>query len=172
MMLVSLIKGVVVIIADKHRSLYQITYPFLWRRLEYLAGFVGDCDPNVAAIVLYGSVARGTAHAESDVDLLILVKEERQFFSPSLPHLGVHMLTLTEDHVPWSRLDFAWAFSPFVDQLECQYMTDDLIANIQRDGILVHRQPGMRLPFWIEQLHEYGQWKEEMIRQIQTWATT
>lgn len=149
---------------DERRELLRITYPFLWQRLDYLTTLVQETDPNILALVLYGSVARGTANAESDVDILIMVADERQFSQQS--DRGVHLLVMTEDAVPWPSLDFAWAISPFVEPLDGRYMTEDLLANIQHDGILIFRRPGSALPAWMGQLPHYLQWKAQIARQL------
>lgn len=39
------------------------------------AGLVGRLGPSLLAAVLYGSVARGTAEPESDLDLLVVLRE-------------------------------------------------------------------------------------------------
>jgi len=49
----------------------------LARVREVLAGHYG---PRLAGVVLYGSVARGTAEPESDVDLLVLLRGEFDYF--------------------------------------------------------------------------------------------
>lgn len=36
--------------------------------------------PRLAGLVLYGSVARGTAETESDIDLLVLLRDELDYF--------------------------------------------------------------------------------------------
>ena len=138
------------------RPFYRTAYPWLWKRLEYLAALVRTTDPNVVAIILYGSVARGVADEQSDVDLLVLVDDEQAYSSLGSPHAGVRLLTQTYDQVPWPTLSFAWAFSPFVDVVDGHYLTEDLIANIQRDGVLVYRRRDVALPAWASQLRLYA----------------
>jgi hypothetical protein len=116
------------------------------KRLEYLAALARATDPNVIAIILYGSVARGVADEQSGVDLVILVADEQAYSSSGSPNSGVRLLIQTYDHVPWPSLSIAWAFSPFVDMVDGHYLTEDLIANIQRDGVLVYRRSDGTLP--------------------------
>lgn len=77
------------------RPFYRTAYPWLWKRLEYLAALVRTTDPNVVAIILYGSVARGVADEQSDVDLVVLVDDEQAYSSLGSPHAGVRLLTQT-----------------------------------------------------------------------------
>ena len=41
---------------------------------ELVAGFLKIIDEQLVSVILYGSVARGTASTESDVDVALLVK--------------------------------------------------------------------------------------------------
>ena len=41
---------------------------------ELVAGILAVIDGNVSSIVLYGSVARGTATGESDVDIALIIQ--------------------------------------------------------------------------------------------------
>jgi hypothetical protein len=146
---------------------YRIAYPWLWRRLEYLAARARAADPNVVAIILYGSVARSVADEQSDVDLVILVDDEQAYSSSGTPHAGVRLLTQTYAHVPWPSLSMAWAFSPFVDVVNGPYLTEDLTANIRRDGVLVYRRVDATLPAWATELRPYAEWKDDLATRLQ-----
>ncbi len=52
-------------------------------RLEDWAGRLGQ-DPNVLAVVLFGSLARGDATAASDADVLVLLRDSSASFSGRL----------------------------------------------------------------------------------------
>lgn len=43
---------------------------------ELVAGLLSICGEKISAIILYGSVARGTAEPDSDVDIALLLNEE------------------------------------------------------------------------------------------------
>jgi len=53
----------------------------------------------VSRLLIYGSKARGTAHAESDLDLLLIVKNEAARLKRELRHIG-YLLAATSDAVP------------------------------------------------------------------------
>ena len=80
--------------------------------------------PDTASLWLYGSRARGTAHADSDWDLLILLDEEQQK-STDFAHYAYPFTLMASAHdqmvIPqiytkkqWQRL----SFTPFVKNVE------------------------------------------------------
>jgi len=54
---------------------WQKQYPDKAELLERCAAAIRQIVPD-AEVILYGSVARGDDHAESDIDLLVLVSQE------------------------------------------------------------------------------------------------
>ncbi|HYG65137.1 MAG TPA: nucleotidyltransferase domain-containing protein [Thermoanaerobaculia bacterium] len=52
-----------------------IDRPALLRELEERAARLGRDHPEIAEVVLFGSVARGSATPESDIDILLIVDE-------------------------------------------------------------------------------------------------
>ena len=53
----------------------------------------------VSQLLIYGSKARGTAHAESDLDVLLIVKNEAAARKRDLRRIG-YLLAATSDAVP------------------------------------------------------------------------
>jgi predicted nucleotidyltransferase len=53
----------------------------------------------VSRLLLYGSKARGTAHADSDLDVLLIVKNEAARLKRELRHIG-YLLAATSDALP------------------------------------------------------------------------
>jgi predicted nucleotidyltransferase len=53
----------------------------------------------VHEMLIYGSKARGQAHAESDLDVLVIVKNEARRFQRELRRIG-YMLAATSDVLP------------------------------------------------------------------------
>jgi predicted nucleotidyltransferase len=53
----------------------------------------------VSRLLLYGSKARGTAHADSDLDVLLIVKNEAAQLKRELRHIG-YLLAATCDALP------------------------------------------------------------------------
>jgi predicted nucleotidyltransferase len=53
----------------------------------------------VGQLLVYGSKARGTAHAESDLDVLLIVKNEAAAHKRDLRRIG-YLLAATSDAVP------------------------------------------------------------------------
>ncbi len=53
----------------------------------------------VSRLLLYGSKARGTAHADSDLDVLLIVKNELARLKRELRHIG-YSLAATSEALP------------------------------------------------------------------------
>ncbi len=82
--------------------------PAAVRRLEALARALCDRDPNIAAVVLFGSLATGGATPSSDADLLIVLRQDDRRVIDRVPEcirpfeglgLAVQVLPWTEDEV-------------------------------------------------------------------------
>lgn len=80
--------------------------------------------PSSASLWLYGSRARGTAHADSDWDLLILLDEERQKSSDFTNYAYPFTLMASEEDqmiIPQIYTKKQWnqmQFTPFVKNVE------------------------------------------------------
>ena len=86
----------------------------------------------VLAVVLYGSVARGEADRRSDIDLWVLVREDRMGNQRRANHVRQ---SLEEDTFDGNR----YAFEIDVEGLQAIPNYEDELREILRDGIAVHR---------------------------------
>lgn len=97
--------------------------------------------PGVIAVYLFGSVARGTARPESDVDVAVLIDH-----APS-PRLGGPRFTLEGD--------LERALGRRVDLVLLNDAPVDLRARILRDGrLLLDRVPAARIAFEVRTRNE------------------
>ncbi len=86
----------------------------------------------VLAVVLYGSVARGEADRRSDIDLWVLVREDRMSNQRRANHVRQ---SLEDDAFDGDR----YAFEIDVEGLQAIPNYADELREILRDGIAVHR---------------------------------
>jgi len=86
----------------------------------------------VLAVVLYGSVARGEADRRSDVDLWVLVREDRMENQRRANHVRQ---SLEEEAFGGER----YAFEIDVEGLQAVPNYADELGKVLRDGIAVHR---------------------------------
>jgi Polymerase beta, Nucleotidyltransferase len=143
------------------------TYLCVCERLERLAHVVEERDPNILAIILYGSIARLTPHRMSDLDVFLIVQDEAQFASaPAASGDRRGIALLSEAEYPAYPEMVAWSFSPLawaVDQLT--HVEETLVENIGRDGVLVYSRGSWPLPTlpspW-KALASYPQWKQRV----------
>lgn len=97
---------------------------------------------DVVVVYLYGSRARGTAHAASDVDLGIL-------FSAPLPKTLLGQPYLLE-------ADLSELLGLPVQVVELNDATADLVHRVLRDGeLLVERDRSARVRFEVKKRQEY-----------------
>jgi predicted nucleotidyltransferase len=87
---------------------------------------------NVLAVVLYGSIARGEADRRSDIDLWVLVREDRMENQRRANHVRQ---SLEEESFDGDR----YAFEIDVEGLQAVPNYADELREILRDGIAVHR---------------------------------
>lgn len=87
---------------------------------------------SVLAVVLYGSVARGEADRRSDIDLWVLVREDRM---GNRRRVNQVRQSLEEDTFDGNR----YAFEIDVEGLQAVPNYADDLQEILRDGIAVHR---------------------------------
>lgn len=65
------------------------------KNIALFLGKVKNLDGRIEAIYLFGSQARGTAHAESDYDILIVVKQKNKELKDRLYDITVDIFLQT-----------------------------------------------------------------------------
>ena len=101
----------------------------LW--LEQYVAAVSERYPHaVSRLLLYGSKARGDAHAESDIDLMLIVRDQAEDLKRALRRIG-YDLAATSWAVPsiLARTEAEWA--------RLKRLRSPLHAAVERDGIRV-----------------------------------
>lgn len=108
-----------------------------------LAEFFNDADdPSIAAAWLFGSAARGTAQAGSDVDIAVLLSRDP---APTLDGLRLDLRDTLEGLVGRK-----------VDLVVLNNAPVDLIHRVLRDGrLLVDRKPSVRVRFEVRARNKY-----------------
>lgn len=97
---------------------------------------------DVLAVYLFGSQARGTSQARSDVDIAVLLTEQ-----PPATMTGLH-LDLEGDLERWLGSD--------VDLVVLNGAPPDLVHRVLRDGhVLIDRDPSARIRFEVQSRNEY-----------------
>jgi len=98
--------------------------------------------PGIAAVYLFGSVAKGTAHAGSDVDIGVLYEQP-----PPLTLMGQPFA---------EEADLAERFARRVQIIVMNQAPADLVHRILRDGILVlEPNKSRRIAFEVRSRNEY-----------------
>ena len=79
--------------ADKHfeAELYLAEYPRILHTLAQLKVQARTYDTNIAAIILFGSIARLEPRLGSDCDILLLLHDPDLFFEKSHPSLLIEV---------------------------------------------------------------------------------
>ncbi|MGN0577902.1 MAG: nucleotidyltransferase domain-containing protein [Ruminiclostridium sp.] len=97
---------------------------------ELVAGLLKSAEGKIAEIILYGSAARGTAGADSDIDVALLINEA----------LTAEELDLLSDFVVDMNLKYDTVFS-VIDLPNEQYQsrkdTIPFYRNVAREGIVL-----------------------------------
>jgi hypothetical protein len=131
-------------------------YHVLLEQLDQLSPFLGQKDPNVGAVILFGSTARLTPRWASDVDVLFLCRSPHAFIAPERTGMGMALFA------DLTRPDQEWAFIPVVSDLEGSDLPEALLANIAQDGVLVYQCLEVELPPALARLPRYAQWRERV----------
>ena len=96
----------------------------------------------IACVYLHGSVARGTPRSDSDIDLAILLEEERP---PTLPDSGAALAGEIE-----AKLSLP------IDVVLLNSAPVDLVHRVLRDGIIVfEHNPLARIRFEVQARNAY-----------------
>lgn len=106
-----------------------------------LRDFVDDLVltlPEAISVILYGSEARGEAHAGSDTDLLIVVEEKTDALDDRITDV---CLALAHKH----SLALSWHLVDLDLMREWDEQDNDFWRNVQQDGIRLHGEPVRRL---------------------------
>lgn len=99
---------------------------------EYVRRVVAYEKDNLLQIILFGSVARGTATPDSDIDVLVLLKEKRKTDEREIAGITVD--------VEWD-LDFdANAYIMPIVMSASHIVNSALEKNISRDGVVLHER--------------------------------
>lgn len=131
----------------KVMSSLMTSYNVLLNR--FVASLEGALDDNLLSIVLYGSVARGQARLESDVDILLVLREASPVYWERLqPVLSV--LRLLRKESCWKDLEARGVFPELnvivlsrEEAAQNRYLYLDMIEEAQilldRDGFFRYR---------------------------------
>lgn len=107
-----------------------------------LMQFFGACDDSIATVWLFGSTARGTAQAGSDVDIAVLLSRDP---APTLDGLRLDLRDTLEGVVGRE-----------VDLVVLNNAPVDLVHRVLRDGrLLIDREPSVRVRFEVRARNEY-----------------
>jgi hypothetical protein len=132
-------------------------YAVLQDQLSRLVTQARTQDPNIGALILYGSLARLKPHKTSDVDLLVLCWQPRAFIEAEEAS-GRGMYLIVEVTSP----DEEWSLSPMVTNLHTSDLPAALLANIAQEGVLLYQQRGITLPPVLGELVPYERWAERV----------
>ena len=107
-----------------------------------LRAFFDGSHPDIVCVYLYGSVARGETHEESDVDIAVLYAQE---LPPTLEGLGLELGDELERHL-----------GKPVDLVVLNRAPVDLIHRVLWDGVLVYdSNPSARIRFEVTARNAY-----------------
>lgn len=110
--------------------------------VESLRGYFAANPTGVVCAYLFGSLARGEARVDSDVDLAVLLEQP---LPPALPDSGIAMASDIE-----SRTGLP------VDVVMLNSAPPDLVHRVLRDGIVVFDpKPPERIAFEVRARNEY-----------------
>jgi predicted nucleotidyltransferase len=118
------------------------SHPVDYTMVQQLREAFARADADIVCAYLYGSLARGEGHRESDIDIAVLYATE----PPStLDGLGLELGHALERHLGRP-----------VDLVVLNRAPVDLIHRVLRDGILIHdSNPATRIRFEVQARNEY-----------------
>ena len=104
--------------------------PKLSTLLKKLHNELGDAfGENLSAVYLYGSQARGDAHPDSDIDVLVVLRDEFSYFD---------VVKKTSYITSALSLEYETVIScVFVTKRDYEQRRTPLMLNIHREGVLV-----------------------------------
>lgn len=94
---------------------------------------------NVLSIILYGSVARGKATKESDIDVLILCKKRTAFFEKSVLKIISKIRRFPEYEVLHKK-NLYGEISPFIVETNELRENPLILLDIIEDGIILYQK--------------------------------
>jgi|YelNatPaOPRAMG01_1025707.scaffolds.fasta_scaffold36037_4 predicted nucleotidyltransferase len=123
----------------------KVGYDFYRELLEvYLSILRDELGDSLVSVVLYGSVARGEASLESDIDLLIVVKNsEKNYYEMLKPILKAQkILKMTEIFKRFQHNDSYPYFSYLIFSLKEASANRNIYLDISEDGIILYDPTG------------------------------
>jgi|GEM_PF-775508 len=109
---------------------YQSTINEFLRRARKCLG------DNLSALVVYGSVAKGTAKSGSDIDILLITREKLGREAEGKLREALSSASDAFSRLPEEKIMSEASFR------EGYELGDDFLANVLRDGIIVHDADG------------------------------
>jgi Nucleotidyltransferase domain len=160
---------------QRYDKLYQREYPKLQQQLERLVMLAESHDANIAMIVLFGSTARLEPGPESDADILLLLHDQAGFFTGSerghTPEAlaGSSLITMAyqgdrpvED--PGQLSD--WPIVATISDEAASDLDSDFLANLERDGVELYRQPRYLPPSQLTRLKSWDEWQDDVKKML------
>lgn len=137
---------------EKRARLYEREYPLLLQQIEWLIALARE-EPNIAALVLFGSTARLEPGATSDADLLALLHNPYLSLPGNTWPQIVDVVVKAEEDSSCS-----WPFSIVDGDAQASDLDPDFLENVARDGVLLYQQEGVSLPVALRSLQPYEHW--------------
>lgn len=99
---------------------------------EFVRRALMQYKDSIATIILFGSVARGEAREESDIDLLIVTFMDRFKLRRALSALVLDLLFETGEYLSIKTLSLE-------DFESLKQLKSSFLSNVMRDGIFIER---------------------------------
>ena len=153
------------------RALYRHEYPLLLSQLKHLVALARARDPNVAFIVLFGSIARLEPHAHSDADILILVHDQTRFYAAEpTPGAALFWMAYQEEAVSSGDNDRLgnWPVTAVASDAAASDLDSDFLNNVARDGVELYRQSGYTPPAALAHMTTWERWQRQLLQRLAT----